>query len=82
MIFESPYLEVRNHPALGSSADELQSQLSQLVEGSGAWESRLHFDQRLARGLAYYTGLVFELRLPGYNLDLDMICFNYSKWRK
>lgn len=59
-----------DHPLLAEGLDEL----AQVVNGaSGAQGVTVVADLRIARGLDYYTGTVFETRMAGYE-HLGSIC--------
>ncbi|HRI79550.1 MAG TPA: histidine--tRNA ligase [Cyclobacteriaceae bacterium] len=46
------------------SLDQLKSVLS-LLDGYGAGKEQVEFDVALARGLSYYTGCIFEVKIGG-----------------
>lgn len=48
-------------------SDNLQ-EIIRMAVGLGVPESALQFDATLARGLDYYTGMIFEVRLPQYKV--------------
>ena len=60
------------HPLLDSGLDELAA----VVEGCASWTNTrfsVAADLRIARGLDYYTGTVFETRMEGFE-SLGSIC--------
>ncbi len=60
------------HPVLDSGLDELVAVIDGCADISGGRVS-VEADLRIARGLDYYTGTVFETRLSGYEA-LGSIC--------
>ena len=61
---------VSQHPLLDEGLDELAA----VIDGCGAIRGvRVEADLRIARGLDYYTGTVFETRMDGFE-SLGSIC--------
>lgn len=54
-------------PAGRGALDEL-ARLAELLEATPV-AGRHRFDPRLARGLGYYTGAIFEVKIPGYGFS-------------
>ena len=54
------------------AAYEETAELMKLAEGAGVSSDRMVFDPTLARGLNYYTGAIFEVRVP--DAPIGSIC--------
>lgn len=64
--------------------------LASFLKETGAYENVV-FDLSLARGLDYYTGMIFEIVINGFQIGslgggklpkrLKMQCFNFYRWK-